>query len=147
MIVTSVPPEYIDTVWGVAGALLRPIERYNGGRILVKDAYHGIIDGKMVLWVVFDETVDEKPIYGVVVTTITQYPSKKYLTILLVGGRKISLWIEVLGDIMTRWATDCQCDGIEGYGRPGWERLLKNLAPKEIWRHSNSVFERDISYG
>lgn len=140
MIVSYVPPEYLDTVWGTAGAMIRPAAEFNGGRYTVRDAYRGITSGNMQLWIIFDDEDEEKKIYGAVVTVITNYPSKKFLTILMVGGSKMYRWIEQLSDVMEKWARDNECSGVEGYGRIGWKKLLKKFGGST----QISVFEKEF---
>ena len=140
MIVTYIPPEYIDTVWGVVGGMLKPATKYNNGRYTVRDAYHGIVNKNMQLWIIFDEEDDNKTIYGSIVTLIADYPSKKFLTVLLLGGKEMSLWIDDASDVLTRWAQDCGCHGIEGYARKGWERVLKRFGGKK----TSTIFEKEF---
>lgn len=140
MIVTYVPPEYVDTVWGIAGAMLRPAAEFNNGRYTVKDAYHGIQNATMQLWLAFDNDDEDKKIYGSIVTMITHYPSKKYLTVLMVGGSKMYLWMDTLADIVEKWARDNECDGVEGYGRIGWKKLLNRFGGTT----QISIFEKEF---
>lgn len=140
MIVTYVPSEYLDTVWGVCGAMVRKAAEFNGGRYTARDIYKGIGENRMQLWIVFDNEDENKNIYGTIVTTVTDYPSKKFLTILMVGGSKMNLWIEEADNILTKWANDCGCSGIEGYGRLGWKRVLERFGGKRLL----TVFQKEI---
>lgn len=140
MIVSYVPPEYLDTVWGTAGAMIRQAAEFNGGRYTVRDAYRGISSGNMQLWVIFDDEDEDKKIYGSIVTVITNYPSKKFLTILMVGGSKMHLWMNPLAEVMEKWARDNECNGVEGYGRIGWKKLLKRFGGTT----QISIFEKEF---
>jgi hypothetical protein len=143
MKVTSVPYEYVNEIWPDVAKMISPSVKYNNGRYHVDDIYKGLMDQNMQLWLAFDysqKAGNGIDVYGSIVTSISQYPRKKCLTIMFVGGRKISLWLNEIHDMMYKFAKDCNCDSIEGYGRLGWGRLLNKFGGKRYL----SLFEKEI---
>ena len=58
------------------------------------------------------------------ITQITDYPQKRVLTIVLLGGGRMNEWLPLLNQL-EKWGIDEGCEQIELYGRPGWEKVLK----------------------
>ncbi len=137
MNVSLVPANCVDDIWDKVKQYLLPAVKVTGGRYMLYDVYSGLKSGSMHLWIAFD---DEKEILGCEVTTITDYPSRRVLTSLFTGGRKIQLWKHEMMGVLVRWAEDNQCTAIEGYGRKGWVRMLDSYGVKQ----SLILFEKDI---
>ena len=137
MNVSLVPADHVEYVWDSVKDYLLPAIRVTGGRYMLYDVYSALMSGEMHLWIAFN---DDKEILGCEVTRVTDYPSRRVLTSLFTGGRKIQLWKDPMMDVLVRWAEDNQCTGIEGYGRKGWIRMLDSYGVKQ----SLILFEKDI---
>ena len=73
------------------------------------------------LWIAFDSD----GFYGAVVTELWQYPQIKTLIMHFTGGRKLLKWKQPMLEILQKFARDNDCEIIESYGRPGWEKVFK----------------------
>ncbi len=63
-----------------------------------------------------------------------QYPRKKYLYMMFVGGVNIERWYSIGITTLRKFAGDTGCDGVEATGRLGWERVLKNDGYTSRWK-------------
>jgi effector-binding domain-containing protein len=135
--VSLVPGDHIDAVWDSVKDFLTPAIKVTNGRYMLYDVYAAIKAERMQLWIAFN---DEREVLGCEVTSITDYPSRRVLTSVFTGGRKINLWKNEMMGILVQWAEDNQCTAIEGYGRKGWIRMLDAYGVKQ----SLILFEKDI---
>lgn len=137
MNVSLVPGDHIDAVWDSVKDFLAPAVKVTNGRYMLYDVYSAVKAGRMQLWIAFD---DGREIIGCEVTSITDYPSRRVLTSMFTGGRKIYLWKKDMMSILIQWAEDNLCTAIEGCGRKGWIRMLDAYGVKQ----SLILFEKDI---
>jgi hypothetical protein len=135
--VSLVPGSHVDSVWDSVKDFLAPAVKVTNGRYMLYDVYSAIKSDRMQLWIAFN---DDREVLGCEVTSITDYPSRRVLTSVFTGGRKISLWKNEMMGVLVRWAEDNQCTAIEGYGRKGWIRMLDAYGVKQ----SLILFEKDI---
>ena len=137
MNVSLVPGSHVESVWDSVKDFLTPAVKVTNGRYMLYDVYAAIKADRMQLWIAFN---DEREVLGCEVTSITDYPSRRVLTSVFTGGRKINLWKNEMMGILVQWAEDNQCTAIEGYGRKGWIRMLDAYGVKQ----SLILFEKDI---
>jgi hypothetical protein len=135
--VSLVPGSHVESVWDSVKDFLTPAVKVTNGRYMLYDVYAAIKAERMQLWIAFN---DEREVLGCEVTSITDYPSRRVLTSVFTGGRKINLWKNEMMGILVQWAEDNQCTAIEGYGRKGWIRMLDAYGVKQ----SLILFEKDI---
>jgi hypothetical protein len=135
--VSLVPGSHVESVWDSVKDFLTPAVKVTNGRYMLYDVYAAIKADRMQLWIAFN---DEREVLGCEVTSITDYPSRRVLTSVFTGGRKINLWKNEMMGILVQWAEDNQCTAIEGYGRKGWIRMLDAYGVKQ----SLILFEKDI---
>jgi hypothetical protein len=135
--VSLVPGSHVESVWDSVKDFLTPAIKVTNGRYMLYDVYAAIKADRMQLWIAFN---DEREVLGCEVTSITDYPSRRVLTSVFTGGRKINLWKNEMMGILVQWAEDNQCTAIEGYGRKGWIRMLDAYGVKQ----SLILFEKDI---
>lgn len=90
---------------------------YNSSDVLQK-----LMEGTCMLWVI-EKDYDLK---GAVVTEVVCYPRCKTLHIWLTGGADFQEWKECIAEL-EMYAKYQNCQLIEAAGRPGLQRLLKDL--------------------
>ena len=137
MIVTYVPIEYVNAVWGAVAPLLEGAVRVTTGRYTVHDVYVAVQQSKMQLWIAVRE---DQTIVGAQTTQITDYPSKRMLTSMFTGGSAVRGWRDLMMGQLENWARANQCAGIEGEGRAGWIKLLERYGVKQRL----ITFEKDL---
>lgn len=137
MNISFVPPNHINDVWDAVKGFIAPAVAVTNGRYMLEDIHSATRKGDMQLWIAF---TDEKDIIGCEVTAISEYPSRRFLTLLFTGGKELRSWRNEMTQVLLRWAKDSQCSGIEGCGREGW---IKMLEPYGIKR-GLIMFEKDL---
>lgn len=121
MKVIAVLKEDLPTVWPQIIGYMRDAVSYTSGKYAVDDVLDLLHAGSRVLWIAYDDS----GIKGAVVSCINQYPRKRYLCLEFCGGDEGYTWKSDMLRTLQRWAKDTECDGIEGLGRIGWERIFK----------------------
>jgi len=126
-----VPTEFVNNVWEDIIPYVEKAAEYSYGRYLVEDILDCLIQYNHHLWIVFDET----KIHAMVVTAFKDYPRKRFLDLVFVGGETGSLaWKEPILTLLQHWAFDNDCDGIESSGRLGWGKAFKKDGYKPLWQ-------------
>lgn len=133
MEVSLVPPQLIDGLWPRIFPHLSKAAEYTFGRYEPEDILDFVVSGDAHLWVVFDD----KNIVGITVTRFWQYPRKKCLDVMFLGGEEWGEWKDIVFDTLQRWAHDSGCTAIEASGRVGFARVFKSRGYTPLWQ----VFE------
>jgi hypothetical protein len=129
MMVSMVPPQMIDTCWGEIKEFLERAAKYTYGRYTADDMKEMIEEGDHQLWVAFEG----KKFYAAVVTNITNYPKKRFLSLAFCGGKELKLWKDPMLALLRRFARDMGCEAIEATARTGWERVFKHDGFEKHW--------------
>lgn len=129
--VSLVPSEYIDAVWPQVEGYVSKALQYVSGKYLLEDVRSLVTDFNYPLWVAFDED----GVKGAVITRFVEYPRKKYLFLEFCGGRDGFSWKAPMLKVLRSWAKDNDCDGIEGAGRDGWQKIFERDGYVPTLRH------------
>lgn len=119
--VTLVPPGSIEFMWNDVWHLLAPAVTRSHGRWTSGSLYGALVDGRMQLWLAFDE---DKVIDAAAVTEVMTYPNRRMLAIHWLGGERFNEWVWDLLDVFDRFAVDAGCTGIEATARQGFWKWL-----------------------
>ena len=120
MKVHAVLEDDIMSVWPLVEDYMNEAASYTNGKYEADDVLELLFKGH-VLWIARDDS----DIKGAVVTCLNQYPRKRYLCMAFCGGVEGFTWKSDMLRTLQSWAKDTDCDGIEGLGRMGWERIFK----------------------
>lgn len=118
----------IDEVWEYVLPFIENSAAFSDGKYSASDIYENIRNQYMQLWVVFNIKGD---VCAAVVTQIISYPQQKRLCIMFCGGLDIHKWLHLI-DLIFDFGRAKGCSSIEIYGRPGWEKILKDYGFKKI---------------
>ena len=129
MKISLVPTEHIEIVWPRIEKYMEKAAKYTYGRFTANDIKNEAIKRFKVqqLWIAFEDDI----IYGAYVTEIVQYPQIKTCVIHFLGGKEFKKWGWIGLKVLQAFAKDNDCDVMESYGRPGWEKIWKNNGYKE----------------
>ena len=121
MIITSVPIEGLDIVWGdVTNVLYKSIET-SKGKFHIEDIYKDIQSGYLGLWLI----MDENKTIAAITTRIIQYPNRKAMAMDWIGGSRMKDWLPIAMKTLSKFSRENGCQHLEGYGRKAWSRWLQ----------------------
>jgi hypothetical protein len=80
-------------------------------------------DREMQLWMCGDEAI--------AVTEIMVMPDFKILAVPIIAGSNVAKWMPEFSDTMKEFGRIHDCKYIEGYGRKGWIKTMKEFGFKE----------------
>lgn len=119
----------VPQVWPAVLPYLEQVVAQSNGRCSSADALDRIMKEQAQLWVVYDEATAK--VTGALVTRVTPYPGKKYLTVEMLAGDNFDEWIDIAQAALVLLGNHLGCDGIEEYGRRGWKKRLASLGWEE----------------
>ncbi len=137
--VSLVPAEHAAQVWPAIAEYVAKAVKFTSGKYEPEDVLDLVVQYKYPLWIAFDDT----DIKGAVITRFIDYPRKKYLFLEFCGGQDGFSWKEPMLSVLRSWAKDNGCDGIEGAGRAGWQKVFKMDGYVPTLRH----FEMPVKAG
>jgi len=137
MNINLVPPEHIMDVWSQVRGYLEDAVATSNGRWTIEHLCLAIGSGRSQLWVAFD---DPQEIIGTLTTEVTSYPARRVLSMHFLGGRDFDLWYPELLQTITKYASECGCDGLEGVARFGFWNSLK----QDGFAKTSAFYEKDL---
>jgi len=132
--IIAVPPDMLDQAWPDAEPLIQKAIDKTSGEMLTKDVYNYVKTDKYILLMAFD-----KYPLGAVTLEIIDFPQKRKIGIVHVGGYELKRWFEDMWEAIKSIAKEYNADSISWIGRFGWERMMKN----EI-NHSYTMCEAEL---
>lgn len=136
--VFMVPQDEIVPMWPLVRPWVLDALEYTGGRASEASVLFDLATQKNTLWVVYSE--EKGRIVAFFTLKVVKYTGRQLLSGELLGGGDLEDWAGAVCDTLRRYAKDTGCDGVEMYGRAGWERVL----PKLGWRKAMVLFEMDM---
>ena len=137
MPVAPIPAGQIERFWPVAAPLLAPAIARAQGDWQADDVHAALLARDLQLWLWLN---DDGIATAAGVTTIDVRPRRAVCVVMFLGGRDRSSWQEEALDTITTWARAEGCTAIEGHGRPGWLRVLRNTA----WRTTTHTLRQEF---
>ena len=135
--ISLVPFDKVPLIWKKVEKYLKKSAGRSGGRTTIEDIYYELINNKTNLWIIFEKESDQ--IIGVLITLFNTYPTgKKMLNLEHTAGINMQNWIEKGIDVITKFAKDTGCEGLEGIGRHGQWNWVKN---KKGWKKPATFYE------
>lgn len=117
-----------ELVWAEVLPHLENALAYADGRFLAEDIYQFLKDKSMQLWV----TYTSHGLLSFCISQIIVTPRKKILSLPFVGGIDLFRWLHCFEEL-ARFGRENGCAEVEGYARPGWEKVLKKYEFKKIY--------------
>jgi hypothetical protein len=119
---TRLPNFMIDDYWSEIEPLIKkPFDKMNVDYYTLEDIRGFIKDESMQAWIAIDEKIK-----GCVITDVINYPRKRILELLFIGGEDLDSWLYGWENIKD-FAKKEGCKEIKSEGRPGW---IKKADPK-----------------
>ena len=143
MIFTAIPREALDVVWQDVASMLAKAVATSNGKFHIDDIYRDIENGTYSLWLAIDKEAEGNKVVAGITTRIIAYPNKKSLAMDWIGGNRMNEWMPLAIEKLTKFAQDCDCCALEGYGRKAWGRVLK----KYNWEPDYIAYKMEINNG
>ena len=143
MIFTAIPREVLDVVWQDVASMLAKAVATSNGKFHIDDIYRDIENGTYSLWLAIDKEAEGNKVVAGITTRIIAYPNKKSLAMDWIGGKRMSEWMPLAMEKLTKFAQDCDCCALEGYGRKAWGRVLKRYN----WEPDYIAYKMEIDNG
>ena len=141
MKLVNIPSSNLDDVWSLVKKDISEALSYSGNHTDAQFVYDCIKDKKMQLWVVWDKdkpTTLEK-YYGVVVTEVVQRKLKRSCQIFIMTGKHRQKWQHLIS-VLEDFAEEQECQQMELFARPGWQKILQNYN----YKRTHVVLEKPI---
>lgn len=142
MNIVQIPTSNLQDVWGLVLKDIQQALSYSGSYTDSDFVLEQLKDKKFQLWVLWDKTkqttIDKY--YGVVVTEIIQRKLKRSCNIFIVTGRHRQKWQHLVNDL-EKFAIDNNCDCMELFARPGWDKIMHKLDYKK----THVVLEKQLN--
>ena len=141
MKLVNIPSSNLDDVWSLVKKDISEALSYSGNQTDAQFVYDCIKENKMQLWVVWDKdkpTTLEK-YYGVVVTEIVQRKLKRSCQIFIMTGKHRQKWQHLIS-VLEDFAEEQECQQMELFARPGWQKILQNYN----YKRTHVVLEKPI---
>lgn len=137
MIVSAVPYEQLNEVYPHVYRYVEKATEVDGGRYDAANVFRLLAEREIGLWIVVDEEDDE--IVAAMTTRITDYPNGRGMSIDWIGGKRMEEWLPAFSETMDAFARENGCSFIEGIGRKGWIKVLKEYGYRDI-----PTFRKDL---
>jgi hypothetical protein len=105
----------------------------SSGRMTAEDVFTDVSRGTKQLWLGADTKINV-----VVVTEVIQWPRKRALSIVLATGKDRDDWLQHM-DTLEDFARSHDCDFLETWARPGWEKILG-------WKKTHVLLEKRLEH-
>ena len=141
MKLVNIPSSNLDDVWSLVKKDISEALSYSGNHTDAQFVYDCVKENKMQLWVVWDKdkpTTLEK-YYGVVVTEVVQRKLKRSCQIFIMTGKHRQKWQHLIS-VLEDFAEEQECQQMELFARPGWQKILQNYN----YKRTHVVLEKPI---
>ena len=141
MKLVNIPSSNLDDVWSLVKKDISQALSYSGNHTDAQFVYDCVKEKKMQLWVVWDKdkpTTLEK-YYGVVVTEVVQRKLKRSCQIFIMTGKHRQKWQHLIS-VLEDFAEEQECQQMELFARPGWQKILQNYN----YKRTHVVLEKPI---
>ena len=141
MKLVNIPSSNLDDVWSLVKKDISEALSYSGNQTDAQFVFESIKENKMQLWVVWDKdkptTIDKY--YGVVVTEIIQRKLKRSCQMFIMTGKHRQKWQHLIS-VLEDFAEEQECQEMELFARPGWQKILQNYN----YKRTHVVLEKPI---
>jgi hypothetical protein len=111
----------VESMWPVIGPMLEKAVKHSSGCYELEDVLAEIKTGQQQLWVAWDD--DAKRVDAAMTTMFDQYPRKKTLKVVFVGGTRMKTWLKEFIELVEQHAKNNGAVMLEGFFRGGWAKV------------------------
>lgn len=138
LICAPVPREMIGRFWHDARAHMVRAEKTANGRMKVDDLMESLQEGRHLLWVVFDHSINKT--IAAFTTRVEHYPQMRAMVIEWMGGSRMSEWLGMAHDHIKAHAKLNGCTRLEATGRNAWIRWAQRVG----WEPEHVQYKMEV---
>ena len=139
MIITAVPIEGVDIVWSKAKDVFTKSVETSKGKFKAEDIRKELKEGGLVLWLVLEDS----DVVAAITSRVIEYPGRRAMALDWVGGSKMNQWLPLVLNTLQKYAKECVCMHLEGYGRKAWGKILKKYG----WNPEYIAYRMELGNG
>jgi hypothetical protein len=139
MMITAVPMEGVDIVWDDVTKVLEKSVATSAGKFEIEDLKKDVKEGVLVLWLI----MDGREVVAALTSRVMEYPGRRAMALDWVGGTQMKKWLPLALNTLQKYATDCECKHLEGYGRKAWGRILQKYG----WQPEYIAYRMELGNG
>jgi hypothetical protein len=125
---TGLPGYMVDGYWDDIKPLIdKALKKQEVSEYTLDDIKGFLKERDMQAWVALDEKI-----IGCVITQIINFPRKKVLDVLFIGGERFDTWAYGW-NILNEFAKDQGCKKIKGDGRDGWVKKIPGAKVTKLY--------------
>lgn len=136
MTVSFIPKDVFSVVARDVENFLNPAIELTHGRDDMSSVWKSLMTEQSQLWMAFDDENNDPK--GALVTRVENYPLKRMMNYLYIGGDDLKEWHKDMLAIVEKFAREEGCQGMELVGRRGWDRFLRECG----WDAKHIICER-----
>ena len=137
--ITAVPMEGVDIVWDDVTKVLEKSVATSAGKFEIEDLKKDVKEGVLVLWLI----MDGREVVAALTSRVMEYPGRRAMALDWVGGTQMRKWLPLALNTLQKYATDCECKHLEGYGRKAWGRILQKYG----WQPEYIAYRMELGNG
>ena len=133
-----VKPDNVENIWFSAKPLIQKALNHAEGALTTTDALRLVLNGRMQLWVGFDNN----EVFVAILTEIITYPRHKVCRVITTAtktGHDFDEWWDTMYHAVEQFALSQGCAAFEAWVRKGLARKLK-------WDNEYSVIYKALKY-
>ena len=141
MKLVRIPIDLVDKVWNLVQPDITESLMSSGNHTDPKFVYDTLKADKYQLWVIWNHDAKgvKEQYKGVVVTEVIQRKLKRACHIFIMTGKGRHQWQHLI-KVIEDFATQANCDQMELFARPGWQKVLQNYN----YKRTHVVLEKQL---
>jgi len=139
MMITAVPMEGVDIVWEDVTKVLEKSVATSAGKFEIEDLKKDLQEGVLVIWLI----MEGRDVIAAITSRVIEYPGRRAMALDWVGGSQMRKWLPLALNTLQKYAADCGCKHLEGYGRKAWGRILQRYG----WQPEYIAYRMELGNG
>lgn len=135
-VVRGIPFYVIDNFWKHGEAFIKRALDHANGEMTFEDVKEACKNRDMQLWFI----CDKDSVVATISTEIINYPQLRVCRIVTLAGKDFEKWIGEADQVISQWAGEQGCHGLEAFIRSGFYKKLNSRGFKKKYE----VVYRDI---
>lgn len=124
--IRGIPANMVERFWNLAEPYIKRALDHTSGELSPANIKMYCKDRILQLWLISEN----ERVIAAVTTQIINFPQRKHCRVATLGGSKAVEWLGLLDEVLTAWAHEQGCNGIEAFVRKGFVPALVEFGYK-----------------